>query len=81
MYFEITLDLAIIAYSYQREQASIVKPTAEEMAELKKWIIANFGSEVSALPFSFEYGGQSSADLLKTWKVERIFNELDEFRT
>ena len=58
-----------------------VKPTSEEMAASKKWIVANFGQEASVLPFSFQYGGQSSDSLLKAWKTERVSNELDESRT
>ena len=56
-------------------------PTSEEMSASKKWIMANFGPEVSVLPFSFKYGGESSADLLKNWKLERTSKELDEYRT
>ena len=58
-----------------------VKPIVDEMTASKKWIMANFGTEVSVLPFSFQYGRQSSADLLKIWKTERISEELDESRT
>jgi len=58
-----------------------VKSTSEEMAAAKKWIAENFGSEASVLPFSFQYGGQSSDGLLKAWKTERVSNELDESRT
>jgi alpha-galactosidase len=43
--------------------------------------MANFGQESSILPFSFKYGGHSSADLLKTWNSKRVFKELDELRT
>ncbi|MBC8228899.1 hypothetical protein H8E77_05045, partial [bacterium] len=58
-----------------------VKPTSEAMAASKNWIVENFGQEASVLPFSFQYGGQSSADLLKTWENERTSNKLDESRT
>jgi alpha-galactosidase len=57
-----------------------VKPTSEEMALAKNWIIASFGPETSVPPFSFRYGGQYSAGLLKTWNAERTSKVLDEFR-
>lgn len=59
----------------------LVQPMAEEMASLKKWIMENFWPEASVPPFSFKYGGQSSADLLKTWKTEHSLKNLDENRT
>ncbi len=58
-----------------------VKLSSEEMSASKKWKMDNFGQEASVLPFSFIYGGQCSAGLLKTWKAERDSKELDEFRT
>ncbi len=66
------------------------KPVSEEMAASKKWFMENWGPEASVplrsstespRPFSFIYGGQSSADMLQTWKAERISHELDAFRT
>jgi alpha-galactosidase len=50
------------------------------MAILKEWLMKYFEPEASLQPFSFKYGDQYSADLLKTWKVERISKELDEYR-
>ena len=58
-----------------------VKPTVDEMTASEKWIMANFGTEASVLPFSFKYGGHSSAALLKTWDIERTSKKLDETRT
>jgi len=81
MYFEITLELALIAVSYQSKQALTLKPTGEEMAASKKWIMEHFVKEESVPPFSFKYGGHSSADSLKKWKTERVSKELDESRT
>ena len=40
-----------------------------ELAEAPRWSAAKFqGLEA---PFSFVYGGQASAELLKEWKLER----------
>jgi alpha-galactosidase len=60
---------------------SKTKPEPDEMAVSKEWVKANFGPMASALPFSFKYGDQSSAELLMKWKAERVSDELDEFRT
>ncbi len=40
--------------------------TPAEMAEAQRWVAARFQQEP---PFSFTYGGKSSADLLGGWKV------------
>lgn len=37
--------------------------------------------QAGSWPFSFTYGGQSSADLLKTWPVKRASKKLDGTRT
>jgi alpha-galactosidase len=39
------------------------------------------GAYTSDAPFSFRYGGQASAALLKTWQFERSARALDEQRT
>jgi alpha-galactosidase len=46
----------------------------------KEWIKSNFGTEASIPPFSFKYGGRSSIDMLKEWKIERAYKEIDESR-
>ena len=38
-----------------------------------------FEPEAPLQPFSFKYGSQPSVSLLKTWKVERISKEMDEY--
>lgn len=45
------------------------------------WMIDHFLSETPILPFTFRYGEQSSTDLLGSWKIDRVSNELDESRT
>ena len=37
--------------------------------------------DTSAAPFSFVYGGENSADLLKRWQVDRATHRLDAHRT
>ena len=49
------------------------------MATLKEWIMRHFESEASLQPFSFEYGSKASREFLKTWEIESISKELDEY--
>ena len=51
----------------------------EETLTARQWIESRFltGGD---FPFSFTYNGKSSADLLKTWKIERLSRELDANR-
>jgi len=43
-------------------------PTRAELTASKKWTAAHLGSRKAELPFSFNYGGKSSAELLSQWK-------------
>ncbi len=52
--------------------------TPAEMAEAQRWVATRFQQEP---PFSFTYGGKSSADLLVGWKVERASRKLGDART
>lgn len=81
MCFKITVLFAVITISCLSKQAWGVKPTLEEMSASKKWIMENLGPEASVLPFSFKYGDQSSANLLKNWKTEHSQKRLDKNRT
>ncbi len=69
-------------------------PTPEEMYLARRWVAAKFeapakeprADEPDAAvttdpPFSFVYGGRTSAELLKTWTAERTSRELDARRT
>ena len=60
---------------------SAAKPTSYEIEVSKEWAIAHFASEKSIPPFSFIYGGRSSAHLLKGWRTEHSQKKLDENRT
>ncbi|MBM3847021.1 MAG: alpha-galactosidase [Verrucomicrobia bacterium] len=44
-------------------------PSREELALSKKWTAAHFDTRRTQLPFSFNYGGKSSAELLSQWKL------------
>ena len=73
--------------------ASATSPAADEMAEAHSWAAAKFEkgtsdlgqagrSTSSAEPFfSFTYNGRPSAEVLKTWTVQRTRRLLDEKRT
>jgi alpha-galactosidase len=62
-----------------------VAPTAAEIERAHTWAVERFGDDAKAptaeSPFSFKYGGQPSAELLKTWKLERTGRQLDDKRT
>ena len=73
--------------------ASATSPAADEMAEAQEWAAAKFEegtldlrqagrSPSNAEPFfSFTYNGRPSAEVLKTWTVQRTSRLLDEKRT
>ena len=54
--------------------------TSDELAAAQDWFAARFAAEKPAAPFSFTYGGQSSSELLKTWRAKRTQRALDEHR-
>ncbi len=58
-----------------------LKPTAEERAAAEAWTMAHFGPGATTRPFSFIYGGQSSASLIGNWKTAHSQETLDEGRT
>jgi alpha-galactosidase len=58
----------------------------KSMDEAKQWVSGKLlgvaaGAYNEAPPFSFTYGGKPSAELLKTWTVERTAKALDDQRT
>ena len=53
----------------------------EEMTTAEQWAAASFTAEAPNLPFSFVYGGQPSAALLKDWELKRASRPLDPKRT
>lgn len=59
--------------------AHAVYASPDEMAEAHRWVAAKF--EKAEPPFSFTYGGRPSAELLKTWKLDRKTRKLDQRRT
>ena len=63
------------------QQAHALSATPDEIDKARRWIGATFETEDAQPPFSFIYGGHSSADMLQIWKAERISHELDAFRT
>lgn len=59
-------------------------PTASEKAVCREWLDRHFRpsrAEAAALPFSFNYGGRASAELLPKWAFEESTERLDAFRT
>ena len=68
---------------------SAIEVTPNEQAEARSWVAAHFeapvGPQDSATaiepPFSFVYGGVSSASLLGQWELKRNVARLDDQRT
>ena len=60
--------------------ARAVDVSSDEMAMAKQWTTANLTGPASTFPFSFTYGGQSSATLLGQWKLQRSDTQLDAQR-
>jgi alpha-galactosidase len=67
------------------ERALAVSPTPAEIEKAHQWMATRFdaGKESQAVEpfFSFTYDGKPSAELLKTWKLERGTRKLDDCRT
>ena len=62
--------------------ASALAPSPDELSDAKQWLLAHLTESPEAkLPFSFSYGGQSSADLLKVCEPKHTTRKLDEQRT
>ena len=61
--------------------AHAATPTPDEMGAARRWFAARFTAQTPDPPFSFTYGGQSSAELLKTWGLKRGKRKLDAQRT
>jgi alpha-galactosidase len=53
--------------------------TQTEMEKVRQWIAANFEDQ-AALPFSFNYGGRSSRELLADWPITRTSRQFDAAR-
>jgi alpha-galactosidase len=79
------VSIAALAWFLSAQWAVAVSPTAAEIAEARQWAAARFGDvgETRNAPpfFSFTYGGTTSAELLKTWKVQRATRRIDDRRT
>jgi len=54
-------------------EVSAMTPNKQEMKEASQWSQGRLGAarRKPDLPFSFTYGGRSSRDLLKEWRLER----------
>jgi alpha-galactosidase len=62
---------------------SLSQASAQSAAELsiaRAWTEANFSPQAATQPFSFLYGGDPSAAILKTWKLDHTSRELDRHR-
>jgi hypothetical protein len=55
--------------------------SADELAATRTWYDAHWGSKAATPPFSFLYGGNPFAAIVKEWKVERTTQSLDPQRS
>ena len=51
------------------------------LKKAQQWMGEHLRGEVAALPFSFTFGGKTSAELLNSWPLEQSTSKLDEQRT
>lgn len=72
MYAELFLILAMNIFT--------VKPTSEEITSTKDWIQSRLIPNTDVLPFSFVYDGHPSNELLKSWKMDKTTEKIDENR-
>jgi alpha-galactosidase len=52
----------------------------EEMREKSQWFTRRFSDPRLERPFSFAYGGQSSAELMRTWPMKKQTKDIDKHR-
>ncbi len=62
------------------QTARPVTPSAGELSFVQYWSDSAFAQEISALPFSFDYDGQSSSNLLVNWNHTQSVRIIDETR-
>ena len=55
--------------------------SSDDLAKKDEWAAQNLLSEKNTPPFSFSYGGKSSAELLPAWPRKTVSNKLDANRT
>ena len=61
--------------------AYAAKATKDDIVTANNWTKSHLQSAaVSAIPFSFEYNGKKSSELLSEWKVNRTSRSLDKVR-
>lgn len=80
MTFQTVLALTILPCAF----AQVPAPSPEEMAEASRWAARIDGAAESKAidaAFSFFYDGKASAELLKSWDVQRSSKKLDDLRT
>ena len=73
------LSLAVLALAATTAMA--ISPGRDELASSVKWSASHFGSRKPEPPFSFDYGGQRSAELLPSWQFKSRNRKLDHART
>lgn len=87
------LTAAAVLWGALAHPALATLPTSDEMAEAQSWSAAKFEGRTPESPqagrsapnaepfFSFTYNGRPSAEVLKTWTLQRARRRLDENKT
>jgi alpha-galactosidase len=79
------LCVVMVLVAMARYAKGAVTPMAAEMAQSRGWMAARFEDVPEAKSvapfFSFTYDGRPSAELLKTWELNRSSQKLDDQRT
>ena len=78
------LATVIVLLALSAHTATAVEPNPAELTASRQWAAANFVGDSKTVPepfFSFTYDGQPSAELLKTWDLQRTARKVDECRT
>jgi len=76
----LTIAVGVLAVSAVEPVAAAVSVTREELAIRDRWAADHLGSG-RQVPFSFTYGGRSSAALLAEWPAQQLSEPLDAQRT
>ncbi len=72
---------ALTALLLATATAFAASPAPQELAAAKQWTAAHLGSRTAALPFSFNFAGKPSSDLLRQWDFQSDIRKLDDAKS
>jgi alpha-galactosidase len=71
----------LFAVGLHNRDAEAVQPTSKEMSRARDWLASALDVGGASWPFSFVYGGRSSAELLPQWTIDAATRRLGRHRT